>query len=498
MGGGFEKICTERNHERDDIGMTRHRKALFRIEKLISTNKTEDALTATQYEDLEPGVAVKSCLIIAAGKGSRLQKNGDSKPLTLLLGISIIERIIRSIRDVGIEKFYIVTGYKEKHVKFFLNKLAHRLKISIQIIYNKDWEKENGLSVLKAESYLKTPFFLLMADHLFDTTIIQEMIKTNSLKDNVILCVDNDTNPSSHVDLDDVTKVKTENGNIQEIGKDLKNYNGFDTGIFLCTPIIFKALAQAAKSGQTTLSAAMMLLAQKGKANAFFIKHKFWIDIDKPLALKQAETVLIQELRNKPNDGPVSTYLNRPISTRLSRILLTTPITPTQLTVATFLLSVVATGLFMTGHYLWLIVGAILAQFASIVDGCDGEIARLKFLESRYGKWLDAVLDRYGDAMLLFGLTSYAYINYQLLSIYIIGFFAIIGSFMLSYTADKYDHLMKNRIGQKNRFRLGRDVRIFLIFLGAILNQVVLILTILAVVMNIETCRRIFVCKDNE
>jgi len=239
----------------------------------------------------------------------------------------------------------------------------------------------------------------------------------------------------------------------------------------------------------------MTLLAKKGKANTFFITQRFWIDIDSPHAFKTAEKALIQQLRDKPNDGPVSTYLNRPISTRLSRILLKTPVTPNQISVLTFLLSLVAAGLFMTGQYLWLVVGGILAQFASIIDGCDGEIARLKFLKSDYGGWLDAVLDRYSDALLLFGLTWYANINDPLPAIYIIGFFAIIGSFMLSYTADKYDRLMKTRIG-KNRFRLGRDIRVFLIFIGALFNQVIPVLIIVAIVMNIETFRRVIVCKN--
>jgi len=438
---------------------------------------------------------IKSCLIIAAGKGSRLRKKGPSKPLIPLLGIPIIERVIRSVKDVGIQDFYVVTGYEEKQVTHFLNKLAQRLDISIQIIHNKEWEKENGLSVLTAKSHLKTSFLLLMADHLFDPDIIREFFKTKISKDNVILCVDKSIDKNPMVDIDDVTKVKTKNNAIQEIGKDLQDYNGFDTGIFLCTPAIFKALAQAAKSGQTTLSAAMTLLAKKGKANTFFITQRFWIDIDSPHAFKTAEKALIQQLRDKPNDGPVSTYLNRPISTRLSRILLKTPVTPNQISVVTFLLSLVAAGLFMTGQYLWLVVGGILAQFASIIDGCDGEIARLKFLKSDYGGWLDAVLDRYSDALLLFGLTWYANINNPLPAIYIIGFFAIIGSFMLSYTADKYDRLMKTRIG-KNRFRLGRDIRVFLIFIGALFNQVIPVLIIVAIVMNIETFRRVIVCKN--
>jgi CDP-L-myo-inositol myo-inositolphosphotransferase len=72
------------------------------------------------------------------------------------------------------------------------------------------------------------------------------------------------------------------------------------------------------------------------------------------------------------------------------------------------------------------------------------------------------------------------------------GFLALIGSFMNSYTADKYDGLMKKRLGPgKHYFRIGRDVRMFIIFLGTLINQPVLILFIIAFTMNAENIRRI-------
>ena len=63
--------------------------------------------------------------------------------------------------------------------------------------------------------------------------------------------------------------------------------------------------------------------------------------------------------------------------------------------------------LFFLGGYITLVIGAILAQVASVIDGCDGEIARLKIQVTEFGGWFDAVLDRYADAFLLFGLTYY-------------------------------------------------------------------------------------------
>lgn len=52
------------------------------------------------------------CLIIAAGQGRRLQPHGASKPLVPLLGVPLIERVIRAAREAGAEAFYVVVGYQ--------------------------------------------------------------------------------------------------------------------------------------------------------------------------------------------------------------------------------------------------------------------------------------------------------------------------------------------------------------------------------------------------
>ena len=437
------------------------------------------------------------CLIIGAGKGSRLRLRGDSKPLIPILGVPLIERVIRSAREAGADDFYVVTGYHGERVRTFLKGLSDRTGIRITPIINGDWEKANGLSVLKARQYLADPFLLLMADHLFEPSIAREMLEIPLAQGEISLAVDRDI-CNSLVDMEDVTRVKTEGGKINNIGKGLTDFNGFDTGIFVSTPAVFDALERCAEeSGDTSLSGAVRVLAAEGRAKAVDINGHFWIDVDDPAAVRRAENVLLADLGDKPNDGPMSRHLNRPLSVRISRRLVNYGITPNQVSLFSFLCSVLAAGLFAVGGYLALLLGGFLAQFASVVDGCDGEVARLKFRTSAYGGWFDAVLDRYADALLLFGLTWHAYADKTDSLILLTGFLAIIGSFMVSYTADKYDRLMRARIRHGKGFRLGRDVRVLLIFLGALLNQAALTLVVIAAVMNIETVRRVIVCRDH-
>ncbi|ODS33037.1 MAG: Hsp20/alpha crystallin family protein [Candidatus Scalindua rubra] len=207
------------------------------------------------------------CLIIAAGKGSRLWHKGKSKPLIPVLGIPLIERVIRSVTASGIDDFYIVIGYKGEQVRTFLDALSKRLGINVTFIINNEWEKENGYSVLKAKGYINEPFLLLMADHLFDPVNVNKLIKYPLDDGDIVIGTDKNVhNPL--VDLQDVTRVYTENGKIRKIGKGLTSYNGFDTGIFLCTPAIFNAIERRlSEFNDTTLSGAIQLLAAHGNAN---------------------------------------------------------------------------------------------------------------------------------------------------------------------------------------------------------------------------------------
>ncbi len=437
------------------------------------------------------------CLIIAAGRGSRLSSKGDSKPLISLLGLSLIERAILTAKKQNIDDFYVVTGYNSEKVKQYLDRFSQRRNINITHITNEEWEKGNGISVLKAKKLLNENFILLMADHVFDESILNKLKNERIADGEVMLAVDYNIETNKLVDVNDVTKVLVEDNRILDIGKNIKKYNAYDTGIFLCSPAIFSAIEENLPNDDSSLSGGIRRLAGKGKAKAFDIKDDYWIDVDDEKTLKKAQGKLLDTLK-KTSDGPVSRYLNRPVSTMITRLLLRTSITPNNVSFFSFILATLGAFIFFLGGYVNLVIGATLAQVSSVIDGSDGEIARLKFRATEFGGWFDAVLDRYADAFLLFGLTYYVYVlNWNFLAL-LIGFLAIIGTFMNSYTADKYDGLMKRKLEPgKHYFRMGRDVRIFIIFLGALINQPLLILVIIALLMNAENIRRVVVLYKN-
>jgi len=231
------------------------------------------------------------CLIIAAGQGSRLRSLAEAKPLIPLKNIPLIERVIDSALEAGVDEFFVVVGYKGDSVRSHLEKVSRSKKIPINIIENEQWERANGISVLTAKQYLNEPFLLMMGDHIFDPEIARLLIRQSSDNEGLLLAVDEDLkNP--FIDMDDVTRVLVQENRIQKIGKEMDPFNCFDTGVFLCEPTLFAAIEESAKKGDDSLSGGVRYLAQQGMANAVFINGLFWCDIDDPKNFKQAEEYL--------------------------------------------------------------------------------------------------------------------------------------------------------------------------------------------------------------
>lgn len=233
------------------------------------------------------------CLIIAAGMGTRLGSIGKSKPLVPVRGVPLIERVIVTARKAGFRNFTIVTGHMADELEDYLSSAAVRFSAQLTFCRNDRYEAPNALSVLAARGHIREPFLLTMCDHLFDPLIISDLSKQWLGDGEVILAIDGRLgNPL--VDMDDVTRVLEQDGLIRNIGKGIRSYNAFDTGLFLAGESLFEAIEEARSVGsEVNISAAMMRLAARGKARCYDIGERFWIDVDDPVALRKAEAYLL-------------------------------------------------------------------------------------------------------------------------------------------------------------------------------------------------------------
>jgi 1L-myo-inositol 1-phosphate cytidylyltransferase len=229
-------------------------------------------------------------LIVAAGLGTRLRDIAPSKPLAAVHGKPLIQSVIQTAAQAGVGGFVVVTGYQAPALEDFLKRLAKRAALDIETVHNPEWTRSNGLSVVAADALLDDDFVLLMADHLFEPGLLGGLLCEPRIPGGVTLAVDRQLdNPL--VDLDDVTRVLTDGaGRILEIGKGLKRYDAFDTGIFLATKGLMAGIrGDLAAGGQGSISGGMNRLARHGLARVFDVGEQFWLDVDDAAAWEHAE-----------------------------------------------------------------------------------------------------------------------------------------------------------------------------------------------------------------
>jgi phosphatidylglycerophosphate synthase len=130
------------------------------------------------------------------------------------------------------------------------------------------------------------------------------------------------------------------------------------------------------------------------------------------------------------SDGWVDRFINRKLSPWFSRRLVGLPVTPNQVTLLAFIIGILAAMSFAHASWLSGVVGAVLLQWSAVIDCCDGEVARLKFLESTSGYYLDIICDNIVHIAVFVGI---AWSGYQALGqthILLLGGLAAFGTMM--------------------------------------------------------------------
>ena len=130
------------------------------------------------------------------------------------------------------------------------------------------------------------------------------------------------------------------------------------------------------------------------------------------------------------------------------------------------------------------IVGGILAQVSSIADGIDGGLARRKNMTSAFGSFFDALLDRYSDSLIILGMTLWAATNEAFGGIWLVGFAAMIGTLVVSYSRARIEHQFRTIFDRGPTSLASRDVRIFIMMIGSISGYLFFTLLFVAILTN--------------
>jgi len=114
----------------------------------------------------------------------------------------------------------------------------------------------------------------------------------------------------------------------------------------------------------------------------------------------------------KAADSLVAKWFDRNISGWLTRFLVRLPVTPNQVTLLTAAIGLCGAALILAGTYWAQVIGSAVLVLSIILDGCDGEVARLKFLETSFGRKLDFFLDNVVNTSAIFAAGAGYYLQH--------------------------------------------------------------------------------------
>jgi CDP-L-myo-inositol myo-inositolphosphotransferase len=195
---------------------------------------------------------------------------------------------------------------------------------------------------------------------------------------------------------------------------------------------------------------------------------------------------------SKQWDGIISQHINRRFSKPIARFLARhTRLAPNHITVTSFTVGTLSGFLFFIYQP---VIGGLLAQLGSILDGVDGDLAVLTGKTSMFGGFLDSMLDRYSDAIIMLGM-SYAALSMhgQTAENLLISLGALFGSLLVSYSRARADSALKITFKRGfSGYAANRDIRLFIVMLGGVSNQILASLLVLAVLTNLVVVKRLY------
>jgi phosphatidylglycerophosphate synthase len=178
---------------------------------------------------------------------------------------------------------------------------------------------------------------------------------------------------------------------------------GKAVGIYALTAATIRDFAKHSEAHAATLQQLLAPVEGHPSLTRISAAQDLWQRVDTEQDIRSAERKLDRWLV-KPTDGIYARF-NRSISIPISRQLIKFPITANMVTLFTLGVGIASAAFFAFGGYWNTLAGAFLCLSASILDGSDGEVARLKLQESAFGCWLETICDYLFYLCLFFGMT---------------------------------------------------------------------------------------------
>jgi 1L-myo-inositol 1-phosphate cytidylyltransferase len=233
---------------------------------------------------------VQHAVILAAGKSSRFREHGVLKPKVLmnLGGLRLLERAILTLHETGVRHFRIVVGAYKDQVVPEMKAIKRLQSIDIEYVECENYELGNGVTFAAGAAGFSEAFLLTMSDHIFSPDTVRDFIqKTKQAPELPALACDADL--TNVFDMDDATKVASRDGFIHNIGKEIKEYDLVDTGLFYFPKGYGSTIAEKAEQGAHSVSGIIQHFIDGDGVRAVVLDNAQWQDVDDPNMRAEAE-----------------------------------------------------------------------------------------------------------------------------------------------------------------------------------------------------------------
>jgi phosphatidylglycerophosphate synthase len=290
-----------------------------------------------------------------------------------------IKRLIITAQRAGIDHFTIITEDRDSPLRDLLAN-DNRIESSI------DWA-----TIKEQIDFKDIPYLILQSNLLTTPEALSNFIDTDVDKDDILILTDTSDDPW----------IKTDEDRVEEIASN----GGKAVGAFIASGELLKKSFSDSKSLKDIVSERV----EKGKAEYKEFSGKYWMRLsDDKDSAKKAEDLIFNYV-GKTATGWISRRINSKFSLPTSRLLVKTPLTPNMISIGINIIGSLCGIFYAIGHP---VIGALFMHIATVLDRCDGEVARVKLMETKKGQWVDTVSDQFTVLSFLLGVP----VGYYLIS----------------------------------------------------------------------------------
>ena len=317
-------------------------------------------------------------------------------------GIPLLKRTVLSAQKGGIQEFIVRTPDGDTDIN---QRLRALLTGDTRIFSKISWCGPGGDNLTELlEERSPEAVLIIRSETVFDPDVIRSMSGAGLDGLAARMAIRNDSPDTGQgdcdikLDGDDVLDCRAwtcHPGSTAPAPAPAKNVR--TAGLVFTTPGAARNIATtisntAGGSVDTNTCRIVEMLLQLGRVKA--------VDVTKDLCMEITSQQSMDESKNKlsgrltlETDSPFSVHVSRKISRLVTGVMVELPITPNQITLLSLVIGLAACWLYLQGGYWYSVLGAMTLYASIILDLSDGEVARLKFMSSKYGALLDSLCD---------------------------------------------------------------------------------------------------------